>query len=75
MKDSERIMVLIDTRDYELSYGHKPRGSWAFMFDKQSYDSVDEVWWTPGSTLYSEAKKLAIAEAKNRKASVIYVQT
>ncbi|MBI4028852.1 MAG: hypothetical protein HY376_00580 [Candidatus Blackburnbacteria bacterium] len=65
----------MNTSQYELVHGKKPRGhgSWAFMFDKKTYDDINEVWWT-GSMVYSEAKKIALVEAKRRNASIVYVQ-
>lgn len=57
-----KLHVDFDTRSYERTYQHAPRGrgSWAF-------DLGDGVpWFTPGSTLYGEAKKLAKAEIARR---------
>lgn len=60
------MAIDFNTRDYELSHGKSPRGrgSWAFFFDRSM--QVGTAFWTPGSTTYAEAKKLARAEAKRR---------
>lgn len=51
----------IETREYENSHGHGPRGrgSWAF----QVGSDVTDVLWSPSMT-YTEAKKWAREQAK-----------
>ena len=58
--------VEFNTREYEFSHGRTPRGrgSWAFFFDRSM--PVDQAFWTPGSTTYAEAKKMARDEARRR---------
>lgn len=72
----------VDTSQYELSHGKKPRGigSWAFMFGRKCRSGFGEVWWAkhPNSgvythILYGEAKRLAQVEAKRRGVTVVYV--
>lgn len=65
----------IETREYELTYGKTPRGrgSWAFFFDGD--EDALKAFFTPGSTTYKEARKLAIAEAAKRGATRIEVGT
>jgi hypothetical protein len=66
------------TSDYEMTYGQTPRGrgSWAFSPDKNP-DVLDKekVFWTPGSTTYQEAKKLASAWAKSKGHNYLFVLT
>lgn len=67
-------MVTFNTREYEFSHGKKPRGrgSWAFFFDDKT-NNVADAFWTPGSTTYAEAKKMAKAEAVRRGARDVTV--
>jgi hypothetical protein len=53
------MAIYFRTDDYELSHG-KPRGrgSWAFSL-KRDPILGHEIFWTPGSTTYTEAKRLA----------------
>jgi len=69
--------VEVFTDAYERSHGRKPhgRGSWAFTFDSTTYRDVSECWFTPGSTTWSEARKLAKAEASRRNARYASVQS
>lgn len=74
----------VSTSAYEFAHGHKPqgRGYWAFLFDDSS-----EPWWAEvirrdehgpyrATCLpYSEAKRVALKEAKRRKASTVSVAT
>jgi len=70
--------VLFLTHEYELSHGRRPggRGSWAFYFRHDA-----EPWWarrpdgSSGGMLYTEAKKLATAEARRRGLSLVQVAT
>jgi hypothetical protein len=66
----------VETFAFERSQGRKPRGRgcWAFTFDSTSYRDVSEVWFAPGSMLYQEAKKLAVAEGNRRGAHFAMVQ-
>ncbi len=65
--------VEFSTSEYEYNHGAKPRGrgSWAFAFDCN--EKPEALFWTPGSTTYGEALKLARAEAKRRGASMVTV--
>lgn len=67
------MAVEFNTREYEFSHGHAPRGrgSWAFFFDRSM--PIQDVFWTPGSTPYAEAKKMARAEAKRRGVDEVFV--
>lgn len=67
------MTIYFNTRDYELSHGHSPRGrgAWAFFFDRST--QIEDVWFTPGSTTYSEAKKMAREEAKRRGVDEVFV--
>ena len=75
--------VKIDTSVYRRSHGAEPRGrgSWAFTMGATDYQFVDQkdaqgrklVWFAPSSSLFGEAKKLAIAEAKARGVTIIGV--
>lgn len=67
--------VEVDTSYYEFNTGKRPSGfgSWAFVFNKKTYKNVNEVFWVHGKT-YSEAKKIAIEEAKRRGAHYVSVQ-
>lgn len=66
------MTVLVQTFEYEYSHGHLPRGKgqWGFYFGNDR----GTIWWASiVSIYYSEAKKLAIAEAKKRGATSIKV--
>jgi hypothetical protein len=56
------IQVDFNTNQYVFAHGHTPRGrgSWAFEIEGRK-----EIFWTPGNTLFGEAKKMAKAEAVN----------
>jgi hypothetical protein len=64
-----------DTSAYVEAHGRSPRGrgSWAFFFDTDNNAPIEQAWFTPGCLTYSEAKKLARAEAKRRGATFVTV--
>lgn len=64
------MAIEINTRTYEWTYGHKPRGrgSWAF-------EIAGETVWIPGSKIYTEAKREALKIARERGAREIKVCT
>lgn len=55
--------IEFNTSEYTMNHGAMPRGrgSWAFEFPGDK-----TPWFTPGSTTFGEAKKLARAEATRR---------
>lgn len=57
------IKIEFNDSEYRFSHGAAPRGrgSWAFLFP-----GAAEPWFTPGSTTFGEAKKLARIEAQRR---------
>lgn len=61
-----------DTSLFVRSHGKNPsgKGSWAFS-DKRNA-KIDDVWFSPGTVSYVDAKKAAKSHFKN--APVIYVQ-
>jgi hypothetical protein len=67
-----RIVVDFSTTDYVISYGHAPRGrgSWAFSKrrnpDMNCQRDAESIFWTPGSTTYGEAKKLATEHFRSK---------
>lgn len=67
------MAIEIRTTEYQMSHGQNPRGrgAWAFYFDKKNGPGCE--WWAPGSMTYTEALKLAKAEAKQRGAWLIEV--
>jgi hypothetical protein len=67
------MAIEVNTTEYQFSHGHTPRGrgSWAFCFTRNAAD--ESIYWAPGSLTYTEALKLAKAEAKARGRSTIYV--
>ena len=66
-------MVRFHTCEFEFSQGRSPRGrgSWAFFFSDEER-RIEDVWFTPGSTTYTDAKKLAAQEAKRRGVRDVY---
>ena len=60
MSEIKASAVKFDTRPYECSHGHAPRGrgSWAFHPDANVSAMSPEIIWTPSMT-YAEAKKYA----------------
>ena len=69
-------MIEVITTYYEFTHGKKPRGEgyWGFMFDKKTYDDVNEVWWAPRG-MFQQAKQAAIEEARRRGARQVFVQS
>lgn len=63
---SRLAQVEFGTQAYEMAHGKSPagRGSWAFYMGA-NIDTA-ELFWVPGSVLYSEAKKVAAKEAVRR---------
>ena len=73
-KDTKKsTRVKVDTSEYECAHGAKPRGfgSWAFSLPT-GQEFSDDIFWTPGAMLYSEAVKLAKKEAAQLGVKVIY---
>lgn len=66
--------IYFSTREYELSHGAKPRGrgSWAFAFDGE--DRMEDLFWTAGALTFTEAKRVAMKEAKARGARSVEAQ-
>ena len=58
-------MIQVNTRQYELAHGKKPRGygNWAFFFDGRT--EIEEAFWHNGK--FSEASKMAVAYAVAKK--------
>jgi len=56
------LPVIVSTRDYEFSHGHRPRGfgAWAFCptHVARRPDYLDHALWVYGQT-YADAKKVA----------------
>lgn len=63
------IKIEFTDTEYRFNHGASPRGrgSWAFIFPGPMGKFDDNApWFTPGSTTFGEAKKLAKAEAERR---------
>lgn len=58
----------VETRRYESTHGHKPRGrgQWAFFLGEQ-------LWFAPGCLSYGEARKRALQQAGQVEATVVTV--
>lgn len=68
--------ITVSTRLYEREYCKSPkgRGCWAFSIgNTEAYDDVTKAFFTPGSTTYREAVRLAKQEAQAKNADIIYV--
>jgi len=68
--------ITVSTRLYEREYCKSPkgRGCWAFSIgNTAAYDDVAKAFFTPGSTTYREAVRLAKQEAQAKNADIIYV--
>jgi hypothetical protein len=65
-----KMTVYVDTREFEVAHGRKPRGrgGWAFFFE---YGQTGEAFWANGT--YAEARRAAVAEAKRRGATDVFV--
>lgn len=63
--------VAFRTADYEFCHGVKPRGvgNWGFFFHPSR--KIEDVWFFFGS--YTDAKKMAAAEAKRRNVEEVFV--
>ena len=61
------MTVQVSTTEYQFSHGKRPRGegSWAFFFTDA------HVFWFTGK--YADAKRAAVAEAKQRGVQTIKV--
>jgi hypothetical protein len=73
---STTMKIQFDTSAFKFEHGHTPRGlgSWAFVFGKTDYVTVDEAWFVPGpARTYTEAKRLAVAEASRRGVTLVGV--
>lgn len=55
------MKVEILTEGYQFAHRHAPRGrgSWAFAEDYTAPGDSPDIFWTPGSTTFTEAKRLA----------------
>ena len=72
------MKIEISTSAYEFSHGRRPRGvgCWAFQIGRDTWFAAAEVNGVRTSTMsYSEAAKLARAEAQRRGACRISVAT
>ena len=58
-----RTMIRFNDSEYQFSHGKTPRGrgSWAFSVSREPERSGSAIFWTPGSTTFGAAKKLARA--------------
>lgn len=56
--------ISIDSTDYIVAHGHQPkgRGVWAFFIGCRN--DISKLFFTPRSTSYTEARKLAVQEAR-----------
>lgn len=65
------MAIEFNTREYEFSHGHKPRGrgGWAFSFKRNP--EMSEIFWINGT--YSEAKAVARKKAVAESQSEIFV--
>ena len=59
------MAIRIDTERFVNTHGREPRGfgGWAFFFDGKR--NIEDAFFTPPST-YTQAKALALKEAKRR---------
>ena len=60
MEGKRNVRVRVDTRRYELSHWHKPRGRGYWGFSVDNGQTFREVWV---SGLYTEAKQEAVKQA------------
>ena len=68
--------ISVNTRLYEREYCRAPkgRGVWAFSIGcTAAYDDVSLAWFSPCSTTYREAVRLAKLEAQSKGVTNIYV--
>lgn len=73
----------VDTTTFVREHGHAPRGrgGWIFIMGAIDFERIDEtdragrplLWHAPGGLTFSEAKKLAAAEAKSRGVKLVGV--
>jgi len=58
------LKIEFNTREYEFSHGHKPRGrgSWAFFPNRKTL--IEQAMWTPSMT-YGEAKRWIAAKLRS----------
>lgn len=66
--------IRVSDTDYRMNHGAKPRGrgSWAFVMHLTG-GRPSEVWFAPPDLLFTEAKREALACAKERKAAWVEV--
>jgi hypothetical protein len=67
--------MFIDTHAFEMAHGKKPSGfgAWAFFIEPDNNNSPAEKAFWVYQKKYSEALKLAVAEAKKRGANKITI--
>ena len=65
----------IETSQYEWVHGKAPRGRgyWGFTFGSKKIQDDSQTWFACGEMLFSEAAKLALAEAQTRGTSIVSV--
>jgi len=66
-----RTRVRFETDNYVATYGHTPRGrgSWAFQIE-----GVPDIFWTPGSTTFAEARRLVQGRVQGILSGVVVVE-
>lgn len=62
--------VTVKTNRYEASHGHKPKGIGQWWFEDKNQNNVYESTWCES---YTDAKRSAMAKAKDLGLSEIYV--
>lgn len=70
------MTVEFNTREYQFSHGHGPRGrgAWAFYFSREEERrGAACAWWAPMGSTYQEAKHFARVEARRRGSSEVFV--
>lgn len=63
--------VRVDTSDYSIAHGRQPKGTGAWAFYMGCRNDISKLFCAPKSASYTEARKLAVQEA--RRLGVDYV--
>lgn len=65
------MTIEFNTREYEFSQGHKPRGNGAWAFSFKHNPDMSEIFWINGT--YGECKKIARTKAKAEGKTEVFV--
>jgi hypothetical protein len=63
------------TNYYAFAHGRQPRGCGSWAFGSKACTPLDEIFWAPAGSSFTEAKTAAIKWARSAGLSTVYVQS